>query len=124
MEIVEYCTLDREDAKNRLKIFNAKNNATSLSVLPIGARLHINGVMALKGVRSQTDEVCQNTYLFTDDGQVYFSQSRGIAKVANDIVDLVDMNFSVNTFAGYVVVELAELPTKNGVMKTLKVLEV
>lgn len=96
-----YSTIDMNIPQNRIKLFNAHNSATSLK--DIGETpFNIVGVMAEEGERSNSKNPCQNTYIFTDDGTVLFSQSNGIAKTINELVALIDGKFAENTTNGYV----------------------
>lgn len=101
-----YVTFDNQDPKNRVKIFNAHNSAVSLT--SVGEKpFKIVDVLAEVGTRARSNSVCQNTYLFTDDGNVFFTQSNGIAKTTNELVEMVKGDFKANTSNGYVVVRLA-----------------
>ena len=51
------------------------------------------GAYTAPAVRPQTGQPCTNVYLFTADGNTYFSQSEGINRSILDIVDMFpDMN--------------------------------
>ena len=102
----QYVTFDVSDIKNRVKIFNAHNSAVSFKTLE-DKPINVVDVMTEIGVRSQSGNKCQNTYLFTDDN-VYFTQSNGIGKTVNELVDMVAGDFKANTTNGFVTVQLAE----------------
>lgn len=101
-------TFDPHVPANRVRMFNARNNATSLKSLG-DTPINIVDVMTQVGVRTRSGNPCQNTYLFTDDGNVYFTQSNGIAKTVNELVDMVEGNFKDNTTNGYVKVQMKEV---------------
>lgn len=103
----QYVTFDVQDVKNRVRMFNAHRNAVSLT--KIGDEpIHVCDVMTEVGTRARSGNPCQNTYLFTVDGPIYFSQSNGVGDTINEIVSIVDGNFASNTSAGYVTVRMSE----------------
>jgi hypothetical protein len=87
------CTVDNKTFEGKRAIVNARNSAKSLNGYGEGKRLDVVGVYTAPGVRSQTGQPCTNVYLFTADGDTYFSQSEGINRSILDIVDMFpDMN--------------------------------
>lgn len=115
-----YTTFDVSDVQNKLKVFNAHNASASLN--QIGEEpFNIIDVMAEPSTRTQSGNPCQNTYIFTDDGRVLFTQSNGIASTINEIVKVVDSDFKANTTNGYVRVHVSVLPlTGNRTYKRLQ----
>lgn len=87
------CTVDDKTFEGKRAIVNARNSAKSLNSYGEGKRMDVIGVYTAPGVRSQTGNPCTNVYLFTADGNTYFSQSEGINRSILDIVDMFpDMN--------------------------------
>lgn len=87
------CTVDNRTFEGKRAIINARNSAKSLNSYGEGKRLDVVGAYTAPGVRSQTGQPCTNVYLFTADGNTYFSQSEGINRSILDIVDMFpDMN--------------------------------
>lgn len=87
------CTVDNKTFEGKRAIVNARNSAKSLNGYGEGKRLDVVGVYTTPAVRSQTGQPCTNVYLFTADGNTYFSQSEGINRSILDIVDMFpDMN--------------------------------
>ena len=87
------CTVDNKTFEGKRAIVNARNSAKSLNSYGEGKRLDVVGVYTAPAVRSQTGQPCTNVYLFTADGNTYFSQSEGINRSILDIVDMFpDMN--------------------------------
>lgn len=124
LQIKEYNTVDKSSKANRLMIFNAHQNAESFSALN-DTPVNIVNVMAERGSKAVTHVPCQNTYLFTDDGKVYFTQSNGIAKTVNELVNVVDGDFKANTTNGYATVKMYSTPLANGrSFKQLKLVEI
>lgn len=105
----QYITFDPHIPANRVRMFNARNSATSLKNLG-DTPIDIVDVMTQVGVRTRSGNPCQNTYIFTADGQVYFTQSNGLGKTINDLVDMVEGDFKTNTTNGYVKVQIKETP--------------
>lgn len=103
----QYITFDSHIPANRVRMFNARNSATSLKNLG-DTPIDIVDVMTQIGVRTRSGNPCQNTYIFTADGQVYFTQSNGLGKTINDLVDMVEGDFKTNTTNGYVKVQIKE----------------
>lgn len=103
----QYSTFDPHIPANRVRMFNARNSATSLKNLG-DKPIDIVDVMTQIGVRTRSGNPCQNTYIFTADGQVYFTQSNGLGKTINDLVDMVEGDFKTNTTNGYVKVQIKE----------------
>ena len=87
------CTVDNRTFEGKRAIVNARNSAKSLNNYGEGKRLDVVGVYTAPAVRPQTGQPCTNVYLFTADGNTYFSQSEGINRSILDIVDMFpDMN--------------------------------
>lgn len=87
------CTVDNKTFEGKRAIVNARNSAKSLNSYGEGKRLDVVGAYTAPAVRSQTGQPCTNVYLFTADGNTYFSQSEGINRSILDIVDMFpDMN--------------------------------
>lgn len=105
----QYITFDPHIPANRVRMFNARNSATSLKNLD-DTPIDIVDVMTQIGVRTRSGNPCQNTYIFTADGQVYFTQSNGLGKTINELVDMVESDFKTNTTNGYVKVQIKETP--------------
>ena len=81
------CTLDIASIDGKLKLATALNGAVSMKD-KIGEPLHVTDVVTTQGARSRTGEECVNTYLICDDGNVYFSQSDGVARSIKVLVAL------------------------------------
>lgn len=105
----KYITFDPLIPANRVRMFNARNSATSLKNLG-DTPIDIVDVMTEIGVRARSGNPCQNTYIFTADGQVYFTQSNGLGKTINEVVDMVSGDFKTNTTNGYVKAQIKETP--------------
>lgn len=103
----QYITFEPHVSANRVRMFNARNSATSLKSLG-DTPIDIVDVMTEIGVRTRSGNPCQNTYIFTADGQVYFTQSNGLGKTINELVDMVEGDFKTNTTNGYVKVRIKE----------------
>lgn len=103
----QYITFEPHVPANRVRMFNARNSATSLKNLG-DTTIDIVDVMTEIGVRARSGNPCQNTYIFTADGQVYFTQSNGLGKTINELVDMVEGDFKTNTTNGYVKVQIKE----------------
>lgn len=103
----QYITFDAHVPANRVRMFNARNSATSLKNLG-DTPIDIVDVMTQIGMRTRSGNPCQNTYIFTADGQVYFTQSNGLGKTINELVDMVEGDFKNNTTNGYVKVQIKE----------------
>lgn len=103
----QYLTFDQHIPANRVRMFNARNSATSLKNLG-DTPIDIVDVMTQIGTRTRSGNPCQNTYIFTADGQVYFTQSNGLGKTINELVDMVGGDFKTNTTNGYVKVQIKE----------------
>lgn len=119
----KYVTFDPQIPVNRVRMFNARNSATSLKNLG-DTPIDIVDIMTQIGVRTRSGNPCQNTYIFTADGQVYFTQSNGLGKTINEIVDMVSGDFKANTTNGYVKVQIKETPLSGDrSYKTFRLLE-
>lgn len=103
----QYSTFDLHTPANRVRVFNARNNALSLKNLG-DAPIDVVDVMTQIGVRTRSGNPCQNTYIFAKDGQVYFTQSNGLGKTINELVDMVEGDFKANTTNGCVKVRIKE----------------
>lgn len=103
----QYITFDSHIPANRVRMFNARNSAMSLKNLG-DTPIDIVDVMAQIGVRTRSGNPCQNTYIFAADGQVYFTQSNGLGRTINELVDMVEGDFKTNTTNGYVKVQIKE----------------
>lgn len=109
----KYITFDPLIPANRVRMFNARNSATSLKNLG-DTPIDIVDVMTQIGVRARSGNPCQNTYIFAADGQVYFTQSNGLGKTINEVVDMVSGDFKTNTTNGYVKAQIKETPLSGG----------
>lgn len=109
----KYITFDPLIPANRVRMFNARNSATSLKNLG-DTPIDIVDVMTQIGVRARSGNPCQNTYIFTADGQVYFTQSNGLGKTINEVVDMVSGDFKTNTTNGCVKAQIKEMPLSGG----------
>lgn len=109
----KYVTFDPQIPASRVRMFNARNSATSLKNLG-DTPIDIVDIMTQIGVRARSGNPCQNTYIFAADGQVYFTQSNGLGKTINEIVDMVSGDFKANTTNGYVKVQIKEMPLSGG----------
>lgn len=103
----KYITFDPLIPANRVRMFNARNSATSLKNLG-DTPIDIVDVMTQIDVRAHSGNSCQTTYIFTADGQVYFTQSNGLGKTINEVVDMVSGDFKTNTTNGYVKAQIKE----------------
>ena len=87
------CTVDNRTFEGKRAIVNARNSAKSLNSYGEDKRLDVIGAYTAPAVRPQTGQPCTNVYLFTADGNTYFSQSEGVNRSILDIVDMFpDMN--------------------------------
>lgn len=119
----QYLTFDRRIPANRVRMFNARNNATSLKNFG-DTPIDIVDVMTQIGTRTRSGNPCQNTYIFAADGQVYFTQSNGLGKTINELVDMVGGDFKTNTTNGYAKVQIKEtLLSGNRSYKQFQLLE-
>lgn len=109
----KYITFDPLIPANRVRMFNARNSAMSLKNLG-DTPIDIVDVMTQIGARARSGNPCQNTYIFTADGQVYFTQSNGLGKTINEVVDMVSGDFKTNTTNGYVKAQIKETPLSGG----------
>lgn len=77
--------------EGRKLVANAVNNADSLAQYE-GVVLKISNVLTRPGMRGDLDgnnqTPCQCTYLIDTDGKAYFSQSDGVARSINTIMDI------------------------------------
>lgn len=103
----KYITFDPQIPANRVRMFNARNSAMSLKNIG-DTPIDIVDVMTEIGVRTRSGNPCQNTYIFTADGQVYFTQSNGLGKTINELIDMVAGDFKTNTANGYVKAQIKE----------------
>lgn len=81
------CTLDVTTIKGKMQLANALNGAVSMKDMT-GTPLRVTDIVTTQGARARTGEECVNTYLVCDDGNVYFSQSDGIARSVKVLVAL------------------------------------
>lgn len=81
------CTLDTSNIKGKMQLANALNGAVSAKDVS-NVALRVTDIVTIQGARARTGEACTNTYLITDDGTVYFSQSDGIARSVKVLVAL------------------------------------
>lgn len=109
---MEYSTLNTDTKEGKIAKINALNGAKSLANNAADP-INVVNVMAIPSTRTQTGNACQNTYLFTDDGRILFSQSNGIAKTINEIMEVIDYDFN-NTSNGYITVKMEESELKGG----------
>lgn len=88
VDIYRYiCTMDNSTFEGKRAIVNARNSALSLNAIG-DTPLTVIGAYTTPGVRSRTGLECVNVYLFANDGNTYFSQSRGIYRSVLDIYDM------------------------------------
>lgn len=113
----KYITFPLETFADRMKLFNARNVATSLSKVTTDTIINVVDVMAEPGVRARSNKECQNTYIFTDEGLVYFTQSDGIGDTINKLVEALGGTFS-NAPDSKVAIRVVELPLSGD--RTLK----
>lgn len=109
----KYITFDPQIPVNRVRMFNARNSAVSLKNIG-DTPIDIVDVMTEIGVRARSGNPCQNTYIFTADGQVYFTQSNGLGKTIDEVVDMVSGDFKNNTTNGYVKAQIKEMSLSGG----------
>lgn len=109
----KYITFDPQIPANRVRMFNARNSAMSLKNIG-DTPIDIVDAMTEIGVRNRSGNPCQNTYIFTADGQVYFTQSNGLGKTINEVVDMVSGDFKTNTTNGYVKAQIKETSLLGG----------
>ena len=81
------CTLDTSNIKGKMQLANALNGAVSAKDVS-NTTLRVTDIVTIQGARARTGEACTNTYLITEDGTVYFSQSDGIARSVKVLVAL------------------------------------
>ena len=81
------CTLDIATIDGKLQLATALNGAVTMSD-KVDEVLRVTDIVTTQGERSRTGEICTNTYLICDDGNVYFSQSDGIARSIKTFVAL------------------------------------
>lgn len=108
--------------ENKVKVANAVNAAVSLNGHE-GEVLHVSGVITMPGVRrgrnGAPDTECTNVYLVCDTGEVFFTQSSGVARSVNFIVALFP---DCDAGSGYIPVICKEQQMPNG--NSLKTLEI
>jgi hypothetical protein len=108
-------TLDTTSFEGKIKILNALNSAVSLKNTK--KPINVVDVLRMPGVRKSRDGApdkdCLNTYLISEDGKVYFSQSEGIARSVGYIYALFpDMGKS--TEFGHLTLKVIEQELPNG----------
>ena len=113
------CTVDNHTFEGKRAIVNARNSAKSLNSYGEGKRLDVVGAYTAPAVRPQTGQPCTNVYLFTADGNTYFSQSEGINR---SILDIVDMFPDMNTENGGIPVVVSSTALGGG--KSIKSLQI
>lgn len=79
------CTVKTDDIKGKITVANAFHTAISMAD-KVGEILRVKDFITKDGIRSRTGEVCTQTYLICDDGTVYFTQSEGIARDAEELI--------------------------------------
>ena len=80
------CTIDTSTMEGKMLVAQAINAAISMKDKEDGETLRVVHVITTPGERSVSKEPCTNTYLITDDGEIFFSQSDGIASTVKVIV--------------------------------------
>ena len=80
-------TINGDDLEARIAASNAKSDAESLKNIGLDVKIAVRNFILTAGVRSRTGETCVDVFLICDDGKVYFSQSGGIARSAQDFID-------------------------------------
>lgn len=78
-------TIDVTSKRGRLAFVNATSNSTSLADFG-EKKFTVKDILLSRGVRSQTGEICTNTYLILDDDSAVMSQSDGVARAAMAII--------------------------------------
>lgn len=73
------CTVDLSTLDGKMELAKALNGAVSMRD-KVGEILRVENIVTTQGVRSRTGEACVNSYFICDDGNVYFTQSDGIAR--------------------------------------------
>lgn len=116
-------TLDLSSVEGRVKTLNAINSAMSLDGME-ETPLHVVDVVTTPGTmrdrKTGEEYPCQNTYLVTQEGTAYFTQSMGIARSINAICKMFpDMGRADGLECLTMVVHSQVLPNKN----TLKTVE-
>lgn len=102
---MEFATFDTKSREGIVNVFNAKH--TALSFTKAGNEpIKIVNVYAEAGKRARSGNDCQNTYIYTDTGEVYFTQSDGIGKTINEICEAIGYDFA-NTTNGYAAVQVS-----------------
>lgn len=86
------CTVDSESVSGKVTIANALSDAEPLTSLGTD-HFVMTDIITTPGVRTNTGEVCTNVYIVTKDGNIYMSQSTGIARSAAQIVTLFNGDF-------------------------------
>ncbi len=84
-------TFKSDDIDSRKKLFNALNNAASLSANDSWP-IMVTAIVIVPGVRAVSKDECENVYLICEDGTAYFSQSNGIAKSAKDLAAIFEFD--------------------------------
>lgn len=114
------CTLDITTIAGKVQLAKALNGAISVAD-KINVPLRVTDVVTTQGVRSRTGEECVNTYLITEDGTVYFSQSDGIARSVKILVGIftdANSNTFINPVEAGIAFMIQEQKMANG--NTLK----
>lgn len=85
------CTINTGTMQDRVTVYNALNNAQSLTqakddVIQVANIILMPGVR--KGRNGQADAECVNTYLIDTEDNAWFTQSDGIARSANSLITM------------------------------------
>lgn len=81
------CTLDITTIEGKMALATALNGAVSMRD-KINEPLRVVNIVTTQGARARTGAECVNTYLVCEDGNVYFSQSDGVARSVKVLVAL------------------------------------
>lgn len=108
-----FCTVDLNTEEGQNIALVALNGATPLKELGDTPFL-MKDFIQEGGIRAVSGTPCVNTYIISDDNQVYFTQSDGIAKSV-----LRFAKFKPGAFGGGpgVMVKVGEQQTRGGTMK-------
>lgn len=85
-------TISIDSVEGKLKLANAINASVSLND-HIDEYFTLTDIVMVPGVRAINDTACMNTYLCTSDGEVFFSQSDGIARSARFFAEIFNGDF-------------------------------
>ena len=115
-------TISGDDLESRVLASNAQSDADSLKTIGIDTTFLVRNFILQVGVRSRTGELCVETYLICDDGNVYYTQSSGIAKSAKNFIDCFtdeNGNFNAPCDRGYGFVVREKTLGNGNTLKTL-----